>query len=472
MRRLPWTHSLFWKGMLAFLVVILVSVGTVALLSGWITEIEFRRYASYGGRWEQQTAELADYYIEHNSWEGVQSTLHPLQGQAMGQQGRGRGSGSGGTGSTPIDFQLTDSEGQVIGDTAGNPSGTLSQQSLAAGMPILANEQIVGYLIPARQPSTQSTTTLDAEQTQFLERVRAALWIAALAATAVALIIGGLLFRSIVTPLRHLTAASQTIAEGDLSIRARVQGRDEVAQLASAFNQMAGSLAQAEDARRNQTANVAHELRTPLTVLQGTVEAMLDGVYPADQENLQTILTQTRTLTRVVEDLRLLALADAGQLELYTAPLDLGTLLSEIVQAHRLQAQERAVSLTLEIPHPLPLVEGDQDRLAQVVGNLLSNALRYVPQQGGNIVVRAVGQGQKVAVSVSDDGPGISDEDLPHLFERFWRGDQARRRTTGGTGLGLTITRSLVEAHGGRIWAKSVEGQGSAFTFTLPTAHK
>ncbi len=173
----------------------------------------------------------------------------------------------------------------------------------------------------------------------------------------------------------------------------------------------------------------------------------------------------------MVEDLRLLALADAGQLELYTAPLDLGTLLSEIVQAHRLQAQERAVSLTLEIPHPLPLVEGDQDRLAQVVGNLLSNALRYVPQ-GGNIVVRAVGQGQKVAVSVSDDGPGISDEDLSHLFERFWRGDQARRRTTGGSGLGLTITRSLVEAHGGRIWAKSVEGQGSIFTFTLPTAHK
>jgi signal transduction histidine kinase len=198
---------------------------------------------------------------------------------------------------------------------------------------------------------------------------------------------------------------------------------------------------------------------------------MLDGVYPADQENLQTILTQARTLARVVEDLRLLALADAGQLELYTASLDLEAFLSGIVQAHRLQAQERTVSLMLEIPLPLPLVEGDQDRLAQVVGNLLSNALRYVPE-GGNITVRAVGQGQQVAVSVSDDGPGIPDEDLPHLFERLWRGDQARRRAMGGSGLGLTIARSLVEAHGGRIWAKSVEGQGSTFTFTLPITHE
>jgi len=466
MHSLFWTRSLFWKGMLAFLIVILVAVGTVALLSGWATEVEFRRYASYGGRWGQQAAELAAYYIEYNSWEGVQDTLHPLQGQGMGQQGRGKG---GGGGSSTVDFRLADPEGEIVGDTAATPGGTVSQAELITGIPIKVEDRVVGYLLPSRRPDVQTPIALDAEQAQFLERVRTTLWIAALAATTVALIIGGLLFRSIVAPLRRLTIASQEIAEGDLSVRAPVQGRDEVAQLANAFNQMAGSLARAEEARRNQTADVAHELRTPLTVLQGAIEAMLDGVYPTDQENLLAILTQARTLARLVEDLRLLALADAGQLQLHTAPLDLEIFLPEIVKVHHLQAQERAVSIALEMSPTLPLVEADRDRLAQVIGNLLSNALRYVPK-GGNIIMRAVGQEQEVIVSVADDGPGVPPEDLPYLFERFWRGDQARRRATGGSGLGLAIARSLVEAHGGRIWAESVEGAGSTFIFTLPTA--
>ncbi|MBU0702240.1 MAG: HAMP domain-containing protein, partial [Chloroflexi bacterium] len=279
--------------------------------------------------------------------------------------------------------------------------------------------------------------------------------------------VGGLLFRSIIAPLRRLTTASQSIAEGDLEARAPVQGRDEVAQLASAFNQMAESLTRAEKARQNQTADVAHELRTPLTVIQGALEAMLDGVYPTDRENLQAALTQTHTLSRLVEDLRLLALADAGQLRLYTVPLDLRTLLREITDAHQIQSQSQGVALSLEMPPTLPLVQADRDRLVQVLGNLLSNALRYVPR-GGEITVRATEQRQEVIVAVADDGPGIPPDDLPHLFERFWRGDRTRRRATGGSGLGLTIARSLVEAHGGRIWVESVEGEGSTFAFALP----
>jgi two-component system sensor histidine kinase BaeS len=462
-------RSLFWKGMLAFLVVILVAVGTVALLSGRATEVEFRRYASFGVRWERQAIDLTGYYVEHNSWEGIQNTLHSLQSQGPGLQGRGRGSGGGGMGLLSGDFQLTDSEGRIVGDTAGTPSGTIPQAELMTGIPIQVEDRVVGYLFPFHQSNVQTPIALDVEQTQFLERVQQALWIAALAAIVAALVIGGLLFRSIVAPLRRLTAASQAIAEGDLTVRAPVQGQDEVAQLANAFNQMAGSLARAEEARRNQTADVAHELRTPLTILQGAIEAMLDGVYPTDRENLLAILTQAQTLTRLVEDLRLLALADAGQLELHASPLDLETFLSETVKAHRLQAQEQAVTLTLETPPTPPLVEADRDRLAQIVGNLLRNALQHI-QQGGRITVRAAHRGHEIAVSVTDDGPGIPPEDLPHLFERFWRGGQARRRATGGSGLGLAITRSLVEAHGGHIWAESVEGEGSAFTFTLPVA--
>lgn len=453
-------RSLFWKGMLAFLAVILVAVGTVSLLTSRITETEFRRYAiMHGGMGQHWATVLASYYAAHGSWEGVQNALPP---------GRGRGAG-GMMGMAGFHFQVADAEGRVVGDTDAPPDGTVSQSDLAAAIPIEVEGQVVGYLLTTS--SSWKNTPLDAGQAQFLSRVRSALWTAALAATAVALVIGGLLFRSIVAPLRHLTAASRAIAAGDLSVRAPVQGGDEVAQLADAFNQMAESLARAEQARRNQTADVAHELRTPLTVIQGTLEAMLDGVYPADRDNLQAALAQTRTLSRLVEDLRLLALADAGRLSLHTAPLDLASFLRETVEAHQTQAQERDVSLALEIPAPLPPVEADRDRLAQVLGNLLNNALRYVPS-GGHVTIRARGTEEEVAVSVSDDGPGIPPADLPHLFERFWRGDRARRQATGGSGLGLTIARSLVEAHGGRLWVESAAGKGAVFTFTLPVGQR
>jgi len=463
-------RSLFWKGMLAFLAVILVAVGTVALLSGWATEAEFRRYAfTYGGAWERQVAELATYYAEHNSWEGVQDTLQTAR--EMGQRGRGRGSAGGGP--PGLDFQLADREGRIVGDTSSSPGGAVSQAELEFSIPIKVEGRVVGYLLPSIQ--TTIALPLDPPQAQFLDRVRTALWIAALAATAVALITGGLLFRSIVAPLRRLTAASQAISEGDLSARAPVQGQDEVAQLADAFNRMAKSLARAEEARRNQTADIAHELRTPLTVLQGTLEAMLDGVYPTDRENLLAARAQIRTLARLVEDLRLLALADAGQLHLHTAPLDLGAFLWEMVEAHRIQAREREVELTAgsptwETPPALPLVVADRDRLAQVMGNLLDNAIRYVPP-GGHVAVQVTEQEREVTVAVADDGLGVPPEGLPHLFERFWRGDPARQRVImGGSGLGLSIARHIVEAHGGRVWAEPTPGGGLTIAFALPVA--
>jgi two-component system sensor histidine kinase BaeS len=462
-------HSLFWKGMLAFLAVILVAVGTVALVGGRITESEFRRYTfARGGMWSQQISSLAGYYATHGSWEGVQDTLPTPSGKGgQGRGGSGQGGGQGGgdaTGPAWLNYRVADTDGRIVGDTRGLPDGT-SRVELQDGIPVQVEDRVVGYLLPAS--NTLGTLPLDAFQTQFLARVETALWIAALAALAVALVVGGLLFRSIVAPLRRLTAASQAITAGDLTVRAPVQGQDEVAQLAYAFNRMAESLAHAEEARQNQTADVAHELRTPLTVLRGALEAMLDGIYPTDRDNLLAALAQVQTLTRLVEDLRLLALADAGQLRLQTASLDLSAFLREIVEAHRLQAQEREVSLTLEMAPSLPIVQADRDRLAQVMGNLLGNALRYV-SSGGHIRVHAVDRGREVTVAVADDGPGIPSQDLPYLFERFWRGDRARRRATGGSGLGLTIARSLVEAHGGRIWAESVKEQGSTFTFSLP----
>lgn len=450
--------------MLAFLAVVIVAIGIVAILMGRATEQEFRRYAlARGGIWERISFALAEYYAVHGSWDGLQQALSLLPRPRMMMPGMGRMIPPGAR--WAVDFLVTDAQGNIVGDTRGTPDGKVSRRELQAGIQIQVNGEVVGYLIPiGTLPGA-----LDPAQEAFLRRVRIALILATVGALGAALAIGGLLFHSITTPLRRLTAASQAIAQGDLSARAPVTGSDEIAQLARAFNQMAESLARAQEARRNQTADIAHELRTPLTVLQGTLEAMVDGVYPTDRENLQAALAQVRTLSRLVEDLRLLAQADAGELTLNRTVLDLGAFLEEVVEAHRLQAQERQIALALERPPALPLVLADRDRLAQVMGNLLANALRYTPP-GGHIAVRVVPRGREVALSVADNGPGVPVSDLPHLFERFWRRDSSRQRATGGSGLGLSIARHIVEAHGGHIWAEPTPGGGLTVTFTLPTA--
>jgi signal transduction histidine kinase len=457
-------RSLLWKGMLAFLVVIVVAVGTVALLTSRVTENAFRQYTiTRSGMWEGLTTQLAEYYEEHGSWEGVQDVLAGLS--ERGPRWRDGEVDVPGAPPRTIDFRIVDVQGQVVGNTRGPAMGVVSRNDLDNGVPIETDAEVVGYLLPAlRNPPDWP---LDAAQAAFLLRVRRILWIGAAAALGVALIVGGLLFRSITAPLRQLTAASEAIAQGDLSARAEVRGQDEVAELATSFNEMAESLAQMERARRNQTADIAHELRTPLTVLQGTLEAMLDGVYATDSENLQAALSQTRTLSRLVEDLRLLALADAGKLHLERDCLDLEAFLQEIVEVYQLQAREHKIDLLLEVPPALPTVCVDRDRLAQVMGNLLSNSLRYLPM-GGRLKVEARRGPQEVVVAVIDDGPGVPPEDLAQLFRRFWRVDPARQRATGGSGLGLSIARHIVEAHGGRIWAEPTPGGGLTVRFSLP----
>ncbi len=456
--------SLYWKGILAFALVALVAVGTVALLAGHITETEFRRYAFvHTENWNQPVRILEAYYRDHGTWSGVQDALQ--QAQARWAQGRGKGRGADGYGPPKIGFRLADTAGHVVADTDAAPTGRISQALLLTGIPLTVDGETVGYLLPVPHTAME----LDARQAQFLHRIYSTLWLAALAAMGAALLIGGVLFRSIIAPLRQLTEASRAVAAGDFSVRAQVQGQDEVAQLAQSFNRMAESLTQAEQARRHQTADIAHELRTPLTVLQGALEAMLDGIYPTNRENLEAALAQVKTLSRLVADLRLLAQADAGQLRLYPAPLELAEFLSASVDAHRLQAQERGVTLEVKTPSaPLPVL-ADRERLAQVMGNLLTNALRYVPA-GGHVTVEAAALQAEAQVTVRDNGPGVPPEDLPHLFERFWRGDRARQRSTGGSGLGLTIARQIVQAHHGRIWAAPAPGGGLAITFSLPRA--
>jgi signal transduction histidine kinase len=279
--------------------------------------------------------------------------------------------------------------------------------------------------------------------------------------------VGGLLVRSIVRPVQALTAAAGAVAAGDLDVRAEVAGQDEIGRLGGAFNTMAESLQRAQAARRQQTADIAHELRNPLAVLQGTLEAVVDGVYPPTTENLEPALDQVRTLNRLVEDLRLLALVDAGELPLARQPLDPLPLLRRVAEAYRVPMQEKGLIFEVALPESLPPVSADADRLTQVVGNVLGNAVKYVPE-GGRVLLRAGEEEGGVVVEVVDDGPGLRPEEYEHLFERFWRGEPSRSRATGGSGLGLAIARWVVEAHGGRIWGEPSPGGGLTIAFWLP----
>jgi signal transduction histidine kinase len=230
---------------------------------------------------------------------------------------------------------------------------------------------------------------------------------------------------------------------------------------------MAESLAEADVQRRNMMADIAHELRTPLTVVQGNLEALIDGVYDLTPENVAGIHKQTVVLTRLVADLRDLALAEAGQLKLERKALPLRDVIAQVSEGLGIQAHEKEVTLKVEVAANLPQVQADEQRITQVLFNLISNALRHTPA-GGTITINAEMREDQMLVSVRDTGTGIPPEDLPHVFERFYRADRSRARSTGGSGLGLTIAKQIVEAHGGQIWAQSWLGAGSTFAFGLP----
>jgi two-component system OmpR family sensor kinase/two-component system sensor histidine kinase BaeS len=272
-------------------------------------------------------------------------------------------------------------------------------------------------------------------------------------------------------PLSRLTRAARTMAEGDLSVRVGSSTVREIDDLAGAFNSMATSLSDADRQRRQLTADVAHELRTPITIIRGRLEGMQDGIYQATPNEIAALLNETALLERLIEDLRVLALADAGQLPLYKQGIEPGLLLRSVARSFAQQAGSQGVDLQVEELPPLPEVEADPQRIAQVLGNLVANSLRHTPP-GGQVRLNAwpgVEGGRKVVcMSVSDSGAGIPAGDLPHIFDRFYRVDHARTRTGGGAGLGLAIAKRMVEAHGGSIWAESSPGVRTAVSFCLP----
>ena len=283
-------------------------------------------------------------------------------------------------------------------------------------------------------------------------------------------LVGGLVVRRVTMPLSDIMKAADSLAGGDLAARVLVRGSREFRHLADSFNRMAGALETADRQRRELLADVAHELRTPLTVVQGNLEGLRDGVYQPTPEHLDLILDETLKLGRLVDDLRLLTLAEAGQLSLDLQALDVPQLLVDLRDTFACQANEAGVDLTVDAVESLPPLLADPQRLGQVLGNLIGNALRHTPR-GGQVTLGAAlaPTGDAVRLWVADTGEGIAADDLPRIFDRFWRGDPARSHEAGaGSGLGLAIARSLVEAHGGRIWADSQLGQGTTISCLLP----
>ncbi len=467
--------NLYQKWLLAFAIVILIAIATVAVLAGYQTETAFRRYAMlYSGRTQMLAQALVTYYEQQGSWEGLQAELPQL---ATPGQGRGRHGAPENAGDGEIDYRIADAQRRIIARTNGTPEGQLTPSEADAALPLILADRTIGYLTLDRQAGTPAS--LDAPAVEFLSRLRWALALGGGVAFLAALLMAGLLTRGIVAPVRTLSQTAETVARGHFDARAVVSGEDEIAQLAATFNKMAASLERAETARRAQTADIAHELRNPLAVLQSTLEALADGITPPTPDNIEPALDQVKTLNRLVEDLRTLALADAGQLKLDEQPVDMHQLIGRVIDAHKDTFKAHRLTLTLVTEQTkatrdvmgsaaaAPTVTADYARLTQVLNNVLSNALRYVPA-GGHVRISLRTQHDGVTVCVADDGPGIPEEALPRLFERFWRGEPSRSRVTGGSGLGLAIAHQIIQAHHGRIWAEPTSGGGLTICFWLP----
>ncbi len=311
--------------------------------------------------------------------------------------------------------------------------------------------------------------------------MEALIW-ASLAATIAAIIVSWFVSRQVVTPLQRITQASQRIAEGHYEERVEVPGNiqrdelDELAQLALRFNQMAARLDQTETMRRQLIGDVAHELRTPLTVIKGTMEGLMDGILPAESATYQQVHQEVDRLQRLVADLQDLSRVESGAVPLSLQPIPVDRLIKTVTGRLSRLFEDKDVQLQIHLPDHLPPLLGDEDRLTQVLVNIVGNALKYTPE-GGLVEVScepgspARRQDRMATFAVKDSGIGISAEHLPHIFTRFYRVDKSRARASGGSGIGLTIAKSIVEAHGGKIWVESEgEGKGSTFFFTLPAA--
>lgn len=441
-------HSLRFRLLLAFTLAIVLSIGSTFFflglnVKGKVSDLHELDCLAYATR-VQQTLSL--YYQEQGDWSAIQPFVEQME---------------------VLDRQrvvLTDTSGVVVADSQGEFLGEQYVADVSGPIMLLVGgDEFLGevYIYPVSKPEL-------ALSQRFLKPVHQSLVWGALVAVGIALLVTFFLSRRILAPVTAITFAARRLGQGDFSQRVSVVDKTEMGELAKTFNSMAGELEKAEQMKRKMIADIAHELRTPLSNIRGYLEATRDGVLKADTNTLRIIEEEAILLSRLVDDLQELSLVDADELKLIRHVEDISEIIKQAVTAEQPQIANKGLSLQVDLPDTLPAVSIDSHRISQVLRNLLDNAVAHTVE--GSITVTARQQGSWVQISVADTGEGIPEEELPNIFERFYRVDKSRTRATGGSGLGLTIAKRLVEAHGGSIIASSEQGKGSRFSFTVPVA--
>src|SRR5512139_2338954 len=454
-------RSISTKLILAFLSIGIISVTIIFLTARWNTRQEFIRFLTEQDR-SNIVDQLTEYYENYGTWAGAEFYLYPTDGH-QGLDGRPP---------RRIPFILTDPRGAVlIANDRYNVGDKLPASDLNQGVPITEDGKVVGVLVPLTVPTFEGQP----REVEFIQRINLYLLYGALVGMAIALLLGIILSRTLTRPIRELTRATHAVSEGDLSQQVPVRSKDELGELARAFNKMSAELSRSINARKQMTADIAHELRTPLSLILGHAEAVHDGVLPPTPENFEIIREEATRLEHLVNDLRILSLADAGELTMNLQVIEPERLLQEVAALYQYQTQRKNVTLDLDIHSPLSSIEVDPGRMTQVLTNILDNALRHTPE-GGRIVLSAQEVNDQVELAVQDSGPGLRAEEIERIFERFYRTDASRQREDydGGSGLGLAIAKSIIQAHGGQVSAEShivpagEEGKGLKVIIRLP----
>jgi signal transduction histidine kinase len=448
-------RSLRFRLTLAFLVVGLLGVAVGAIVASQRASGAFQEF-TFARNQEGLVTSLASYYERNGSWSGFADSFP--------------GAGLGGPGGPPIPLReprmilVAGADGRLLAGAPGYlPGEAIPADLLADATPIESGGITVGWLV---LPEDAFARTRGEER--FLGQLNSALIFGSLGAAVLSLILGTLLARSLTRPLQALTEATRAVADGDLQRQVEVQSRDEVGVLAESFNRMSAALDRSQRLRRQMTADIAHDLRTPLSIIVGHLDAVDEGVLPADTKTINIMRDEAMHLSHMIEDLRTLSLADAGELSLARSSVDPGLWIRRCATAHQPAAQAAGIELAVTLEPGLPAALNlDPDRMSQVLGNLIDNALLHTPK-GGRIQLSAQPVGEGMEIRVRDSGPGIPRDELELVFERTHRSDKSRQRNSGGSGLGLAIAKSIVEAHGGMIRAESTPDAGTTIIVTLP----
>lgn len=451
-------RSITLKLMIAFLGVSLAGIILVFILASQSTNKEVRNYF-YGQSKEALISKFINYHQEQGSWEGLGTSFKKSSESDFPEQGSNS--------AKPMFYLLDENNQVVLPEDVPFDSIEIIEQEFEKGMPLELDGEKIGTII-----FVDTNYNWELRQPPFLNRINQILIISTIAAIILSLGLGALLSHTFSRPIRELTAATKAAAAGDLSHKVVVRSRDELGELAESFNTMNSELDRLITARKQMTADIAHELRTPISIILGNADGVRDGVVPMSRETFDIIAEEAERLESLIEDLHTLSRAEAGELSMFFTATSIKKVVYDLHLPQYQASQQKHIDIDLDLPDGLSEVKADPDRIIQVLRNILNNAYHYTPENGKIIISALQKEENTVQLRISDNGPGVPEKELNKIFNRFYRTDTSRKRDGEGSGLGLAIARSIVERHGGKIWAESNLGGGLSVLIDLPTYKK